>query len=96
MSEDNSNTSNIGVTIPHDFGTTSNDKDSSSSRIPLFSGNSTKFSWWKRKMKSHVIGIDEVLWEIVNGVDFVVDSDGMDVDRPNIEVARFTVPLSLS
>ncbi|MCH89874.1 F-box/LRR-repeat protein [Trifolium medium] len=90
MSEDNINTSNAGIAIHYDYGNTTNDKDIISSRIPLFNGDSTKFSWWKIKMKSHVIGIDEELWETVNdGVeDFVVDSDGMVVDRKSLTEAQ--------
>ncbi|MCI47421.1 F-box/LRR-repeat protein, partial [Trifolium medium] len=40
-------------------------------------------------MKSHIVGIDEDLWDIVvEGIDFLVDCDGMCTDRKNLTDAQ--------
>lgn len=30
-----------------------------------FSGDSTEFEWWKSKMYTHIIGLDDELWDIL-------------------------------
>ncbi|MCI09017.1 serine/threonine protein kinase SRPK1, partial [Trifolium medium] len=35
------------------------DKNESSSKAPFFNGDSTLFTWWKSRMYSHIMGIDE-------------------------------------
>ena len=31
----------------------------------MFNGDPEMFSWWKSKMYSHIIGMDEELWDIL-------------------------------
>src|SRR4030065_1028137 len=64
-----------------------NDKErgSHSSRPPLFTGEAEKFPWWKRKLYSHIIGIDDELWDIIeDGIDIEVDDEGKCVDRKRL------------
>jgi len=48
--------------------TSTSDKNTSS-----FNGEATQFSWWKSKMYSHIIGVDDELWDIIeDGIIFKV------------------------
>jgi len=49
-----------GVAIPYDYGT--DDKSSGSNKPPMFNGDPDTFSWWKTKMYSYIMGLDEELW----------------------------------
>lgn len=54
----------------------------------MFNGDPETFSWWKGKMYSHIIGIDEELRDIIeNGVDLTLDEKGVAVDRKKHIVA---------
>src|SRR4030066_1047347 len=64
-----------------------NDKERSShnSRPPLFTGEEEKFSWWKSKLYSHIIGIYDELWDIIeDGIDIEVDDEGKCDDRKKL------------
>src|SRR4030067_2512625 len=64
-----------------------NDKErnSHSSRPPLFTGEAEKFSWWKSKLYSHIIGIDDELWDIIeDGIEIEVDDEGKCADRKKL------------
>jgi hypothetical protein len=37
----------------------------SSDKLHLFNGDSTSFPFWKTKMYSHIISIDDELWDLV-------------------------------
>src|SRR4030066_734468 len=68
-----------------------NDKErgSSGSRPPLFTGEAEKFPWWKSKLYSHIIGIDDELWDIIeDGIDIVVDDEGKSADRKSLTEAQ--------
>ncbi|MCI43867.1 F-box/LRR-repeat protein, partial [Trifolium medium] len=40
-------------------------------KAPIFNGDAATFEWWKDKIYSHITGIDEELWDIVEeGVTF--------------------------
>jgi len=67
--------------IPYDYGT--KDKSSGSNKPPMFNGDPETFSWWKTKMYSHIMGLDEELWDVLeDGVDdLVLDEEGVVVDR---------------
>jgi len=41
--------------------TSTSDKNSYSVKPPSFNGDATQFSWWKRKICSHIIDIDDEL-----------------------------------
>ena len=64
-----------------------NDKErgSHSSRPPLFTGEAEKFPWWKSKLYSHIIGIDDELWDIIeDGIEIEVDDEGKCADRKRL------------
>src|SRR4030065_1063951 len=68
-----------------------NDKDRSfnNSRPPMFTGEAEKFPWWKSKLYSHVIAIDDELWDIIEyGIDITVDDEGKCADRKNLTEAQ--------
>ena len=51
--------------------------------ITALSTTAKMFSWWKTKMYSHIIGMDEELWDILEeGVDNLrLDEEGVALDR---------------
>src|SRR4030066_2583936 len=60
-----------------------NDKDRSfnNSRPPVFTEEAEKFPWWKSKLYSHIIGIDDELWDIIeDGIEIEVDDEGKCTD----------------
>src|SRR4030067_697766 len=64
-----------------------NDKERSfnNSRPPSFTGEAEKFPWWKSKLYSHIIGIDDELWDIIeDGIDIEVDDEGKFADRKKL------------
>jgi len=73
--------SSAGVAIKYDYGT--DDKSSGSNKLPMFNGDPETFSWWKTKMYSHIMGLDEELWDFLeDGVgDLVLDKEGVSIDR---------------
>ena len=39
-------------------------------KSPTFSGDFIEFEWWKSKMYTHIIGLDDELWDILeDGID---------------------------
>jgi len=48
-----------------------------------FNGNPEEFSWWKTNIYSHIMGLDEELWDIFeDGVgDLELDEEGAAIDR---------------
>ena len=74
--------------VPYNY---DNDKDRSfnNSRPPMFTGEAEKFPWWKSKLYSHVIAIDDELWDIIeDGIDITVDDEGKCADRKNLTEAQ--------
>lgn len=65
--------------VNHDYSTSK--KKNYVSRPPVFNGNSTEFEWWKSKMYTHIIDLDDeqcgilenVIDILVNGVWMVTD-----------------------
>jgi hypothetical protein len=47
------------------FDYNSEKSERSSDKAPFFNGDSTSFPLWKTKMYSHIIGIDDELWDLV-------------------------------
>jgi hypothetical protein len=41
------------------------EKEKSLEKVPFFNGDSTSYPFWKTKMYSHIIGIDDELWDLV-------------------------------
>lgn len=76
--------------IPYDYNTT--EKSHYSARPPSFSGDSTQFEWWKSKMYTYIIGLNDELWDIlkeginidVNGVEMVKDMKTLTPDQNKI------------
>jgi len=68
--------------VYYDYGT-SDDKKSESSKAPKFNGNLEEFSWRKTNMYSHIMGLDEELWDILeDGIgDLALDEEGAAIDR---------------
>ena len=49
----------------------------------MFNGDPEMFSWWKTKMYSHIMRMDDELWDILEeGVgDLKLDEEGAALDR---------------
>ena len=87
--------------VPYNY---DNDKDRSfnNSRPPMFTGEAEKFPWWKSKLYSHVIAIDDELWDIIeDGIDIAVDDEVKCANRAKgsirsiIELEEYYLMLSL-
>ena len=53
--------------VPHDYDV----EEKSSNKAPKFNGDASTFSWWKDRIYSHLIGLDDELWDLVEeGVTF--------------------------
>ena len=70
--------SGSGVAIPFDYSNNNNNKNERSAnhnKPSMFNGDPKMFSWWKTKMYSHIMGMDEELWDVLEeGVgDFKLD-----------------------
>ena len=65
-----------GVFVYYDYG--ANEETHNYAKPTSYSGNYTQFEWWKSKMYTYIIGIDDELWDILeDGTDLVVDGVGM-------------------
>lgn len=53
----------------------SNSKINNYTTRPLnFNGESTEFEWWKSEMYTHIMGLDDELWDILeDGIDIPVN-----------------------
>jgi len=63
MSVSESSGSGVGgnhSVVGYDYGT-SEDKKSYSNKAPRFNGDPEEFSWWKTKMYSYIMSLDEEL-----------------------------------
>jgi len=74
-----------GVAIPYDCSnnTSKHERSSNHNKPPMFNGDPEMFSWWKTKMYSHVIGMDDELWDVLeDGVENLrFDEEGVALDR---------------
>jgi len=66
------------------------DKSSGSNKPPMFNGDPDTLFWWKTKMYSHIMGLDEKLWDVhEDGVgDLVLDEQGAAIDRKKHTTAQ--------
>ena len=65
-----------GAAFQFDYSTINNnkkDRNTNHNQPPMFNGDPEMFSWWKTKMYSHIIGMDEELWDILE--------EGVAIDR---------------
>ena len=55
-----------GAAIPYDYSsnTNKNERSANYNIPPMFNGDPEMFSWWKTKMYSHIMGMDDELWDI--------------------------------
>ena len=74
-----------GATIPYDYSSNTNKKERSANhnKPPMFNGDPEMFSWWKTKMYSHIMGMDDELWDILEECvgDLKLDEEGAALDR---------------
>ena len=74
-----------GARIPYDYNSTisKHKRSANHNKPPMFNGDPEMFSWWKTKMYSHIIGMDEELWDILEkGVgNMRLDEEGVALDR---------------
>ena len=56
-----------GARIPYDYNSTisKHERSANHNKPPMFNGDPEMFSWWKTKMYSHIIEMDEELWDIL-------------------------------
>lgn len=57
--ESGSGIPNPHAAINHDY--SNSERNNNSARPPTFSGDSTEFEWWKSKMYTHIICLDDEL-----------------------------------
>jgi hypothetical protein len=73
--------------VSYDYG--NDDKSSGSYKPLMFNGDPETFSWWKSKIYTHIVGIDEELWDILeDDVDLTLDEEGVDFDRKKHTAAQ--------
>ena len=50
-----------GATIPYDYSnsTNKNERSANHNKPPMCNGDPEMFSWWKTKMYSHIMGMDD-------------------------------------
>jgi len=77
--------SGSGVAIPYDYSNNNNKNERfvNHNNPPMFNGDPEMFYWWKTKMYSHIMGMDDELWDILEeGVgDLKLDEEGAALDR---------------
>jgi len=77
---DGTTDSGSSAAVSYNYG--NNDKKSGSYKPPMFNGDLETFSWWKSKMYSHVIGIAEEHWDIIeDDIDIPIDEEGVAINR---------------
>jgi len=56
-----------GAAIQYDYSSniSKHERSANHNKPPMFNGDPEMFSWWKTKMYSHIIGMDEELWDIL-------------------------------
>ena len=57
--------SGCGAAIHYDYSNNRNERSANHKKPPMFNGDPEMFSWWKTKMYSHIMGIDEELWDVL-------------------------------
>lgn len=61
--------------VNNDYNTSTSENNIYSMRPSSFDRDAAQFSWWKRKIYIHIIGVDNELWDIIDdGVEFEVDT----------------------
>jgi len=76
--------SGFGTAIPYDYSSNNkNERSANHNKPPMFNGDPETFSWWKTKMYSHIMRMDDELWDILEeGVgELKLDEEGAALDR---------------
>ncbi|XP_050909755.1 uncharacterized protein LOC127123595 [Lathyrus oleraceus] len=82
-----SGTAKPHVVISHDYSTF--EKNNYTARPPTFSGGSIEFEWWKSNMYTHIIGLYDELWDILeDGIDIPVNGVRMATDKKSLTPAQ--------
>ena len=84
MSGDEASGSGSGAAVHYDYSNNNrNERSAHHNKPPMFNGDPEMFSWWKTKMYSHIMGMDEELWDVLeDGVgDLKLDEEGAALDR---------------
>lgn len=69
------------LVVPNSDSNTSKTKNYTS-KPQTFSGDSTEFEWWKSKMYTHILGVDDELWDILEDYIYIhVDGIRMVADK---------------
>lgn len=86
--------SSLGGGTPNPFGNVNHDHNTSEKnnyivRPPTFSGDSIEFEWWKSKIYTYIISLDDDLWDILeDGIDIQVNEVGMVSGRKSLTPAQ--------
>lgn len=67
---------NGGNIVNYDY--SAYEKNNYTAKPPTFSGDSTDFEWWKSKMHTHIISVDDELWDILED-DIDIPADGVEM-----------------
>ena len=76
--------SGSGAAVHYDYSNNNkNERSSNHNKPPMFNVDPEMLSWWKTKMYSHIMGMDEKLWDVLeDGVgDLKLDEEGATLDR---------------
>ena len=83
---DDTNASIPARGIPYDY--SSSERNHYTVKPPVFSGDYTEFEWWKSKMYTYIIELNDELWDILeDGIEIAVSSVGMVTDRKTLTPA---------
>lgn len=77
-----SGTPNPYAAINHDY--IISEKNNYTTRPTTFSGDSTEFEWWKSKMYTNIIGHDNELWDMEDGIDIPANGVRMVSDKKKL------------
>ena len=76
--------SGSGAAVHYDYSNNNrNERSTNHNKPPMFNGDPEMFSWWKTKMYSHIMGMNEELWVVLeDGVgDLKLVEEGAALDR---------------
>lgn len=78
MFEPSSGPRNI-IAVNYDYSTS--EENNYTNRPLTFNRDSTQFEWWKSKIYTHIIALDDELWDIIeNDIDIPLNGVGLVTD----------------
>jgi len=82
---------NHNAAIKYDYNT-NNEKYNFFVKLSSINGDPSQFSWWKSKMYSYIIGVDDELWDVIkDGVLFPVDTKRIVPDKKSLSATQNSV-----